>query len=144
MTTVSIFCGLSKVYTNHCIRVTGATVLTRMKFSSSEIMAVTGHKSVQSLAIYQKTQDKQKTAMGKVMHQSMMRKEEEIEIPTRCQLAPPPQRLQLPPPPNPGTAIISPSENVGADIVPFEADLNVPDEPTFDLQQLINDVMADE
>ena len=55
MSNVSKYCGLSKIYTNHCIRVTGASILTRMQFSASEIMSVTGHKLVQSLAIYQKT-----------------------------------------------------------------------------------------
>ena len=31
-------CGLSQKYTNHSVHVTGITVLTRMKFSASEIM----------------------------------------------------------------------------------------------------------
>ena len=74
MSDVSLKCKLSKPYTNHSIRVTGATILTRLNFSSSEIMSVTGHKSVQSLARYQKTQDKTKINMGNVMHQSMTRK----------------------------------------------------------------------
>ena len=48
MSTSSANCKLSRIYTNHCIQVTGATVLTRMKFSASEIMSLTGHKSVKS------------------------------------------------------------------------------------------------
>ena len=44
MTEIFLNCGLSKMYTNHSIRVTGATIFIRMKFSASEIMAVTGHK----------------------------------------------------------------------------------------------------
>ena len=47
-------CDLSQTYTNHCIRVTGATNLTRAKFSAKQIMSVSGHKSLESLAIYQK------------------------------------------------------------------------------------------
>ena len=43
MSNISKKCNLSRVYTNHCITVTGATILTRMKFSASEVMSVTGH-----------------------------------------------------------------------------------------------------
>ena len=57
MSEVSKKCGLSKIYTNHSIHVTGVTILTRMKFTASEIMLVTGHKSVQSLARYQRTKE---------------------------------------------------------------------------------------
>ena len=38
--------GLSKKYTNHCLRVTGTTNLTRCNFTDKQIMSVTGHKSV--------------------------------------------------------------------------------------------------
>ena len=55
MQDVSKECKLSKKYTNHSIRVTGATVLARQNFSASEIMNITGHKSVQSLTRYQRT-----------------------------------------------------------------------------------------
>ena len=57
MSEVSEKCNLLQKYTNHSIRVTGCTVLTRCQFSNSEIMSVSGHKSLQSLAIYQKTKD---------------------------------------------------------------------------------------
>ena len=83
MPDVSTQCKLSKTYTNHSIQVTGATVLTRMNFSYSEIMSITGHKSVQSLTRYQKTQDKQKINLGNVMHQSLTRNEDEIIVPGR-------------------------------------------------------------
>ena len=43
MPNVSTQCKLSKNYTNHSIRVTGASVLTRQNFSASEIMSITGH-----------------------------------------------------------------------------------------------------
>ena len=42
---------LSQIYTNHSIRVTGATILSQNKFGLSQIMAITGHKSVNSFAI---------------------------------------------------------------------------------------------
>ena len=79
MTQVSLNCKLSKMYTNHSICVTGITVLTRLDFTPSEIMSVSGHKSVQSLSNYQRTQPKQKLTMGKALYQSMTRKEEEID-----------------------------------------------------------------
>ena len=46
--------GLSKHYTNHCIRVTGTTYLTKRNFTVKQIMSITGHKSIKSLAINQK------------------------------------------------------------------------------------------
>ena len=43
-------------------------------------MSITGHKSIQSLIRYQKTQDQLKIAMGNVMHQSLTKPEEEITV----------------------------------------------------------------
>ena len=37
---------LSKHYTNHCIRVTGVTNLTRGNFTAKQVMSVSGHKSL--------------------------------------------------------------------------------------------------
>ena len=62
---ISVKYGLSKVYTNHSIRVTSASILTRKKYSFSQIKEVTGHKSVSSLAIYQRVSDNEKMEMGK-------------------------------------------------------------------------------
>ena len=79
MKDVSKECQLSQIYTNHSIRVTGITVLTRQNFTNSEIMAVSGHKLVQSLVNYQKTRDTQKLEMGNVLFQSMTTNEENIQ-----------------------------------------------------------------
>ena len=79
MKDVSKECQLSQIYTNHSIRVTGITVLTRQNFTNSEIMAVSGHKSVHSLVNYQKTRDTQKLEMGNVLLQSMTTNEENIQ-----------------------------------------------------------------
>ena len=57
-------CGLSQIYTNHSIRATSATVLHRAHHAPAEIQAVTGHKSLASLAIYQHTSVQQKLDMG--------------------------------------------------------------------------------
>ena len=55
MSDLSRDANLSKVYTNHSIRSTGITVLANAKYSNNNIMAISGHKSVQPLASYQRT-----------------------------------------------------------------------------------------
>ena len=55
---------LSEQYMNQCICVTGATNLTRCGFSVKQIMSITGHKSIESLAMYQKVQEDEKLKMG--------------------------------------------------------------------------------
>jgi hypothetical protein len=64
MTKLSKKCDLSQVYSNHSIRVTGATILSRQNFAASQIMAVTGHKSVSSVSVYQRVSDREKLQMG--------------------------------------------------------------------------------
>ena len=99
MTNVSINCELSRIYTNHCIRVTGTSILTRMQFTASEIMSVTGHKSVQSLAIYQKTDQKKKREMGDILGDAMNAKDDEIRKKRFKALPQPEARLAISPPP---------------------------------------------
>jgi hypothetical protein len=53
MSTLSKKTGLSQIYTNHSIRATGANILGR-NCSMAQIMAVTGHKSASSVAVYQR------------------------------------------------------------------------------------------
>ena len=48
MSEVNRKCYLSQIYTNHSIRVIGCTVHTPCKFSNSEIMSVSSHKSLQA------------------------------------------------------------------------------------------------
>ena len=64
MSRMSTKCKLSQKYTNHCIRVTGATNLARAKFNCKQIMSVTGHKSIHSLAVYQSVGSNKKMMMG--------------------------------------------------------------------------------
>ena len=157
MSEVSRKCNLSQIYTNHSIRVTGCTVLTRCKFSNSEIMAVSGHKSVQSLAIYQKTKQKEKVKMGKVLFQSMTRKEEdidvnqkvkEIEAPPQKQAIMPPPRLQVAEMPSCNMAVRSENattpifphenkENAATALLPFEANFNEDDVSDMDILSAI-------
>jgi hypothetical protein len=70
---------LSQIYTNHSVRVTGATILSRKKYASSQIQAVTGHKSVSSLAIYQRVSDKEKMEMGKSLSETLVGPEFDFE-----------------------------------------------------------------
>ena len=65
---MSHLCNLSRVYTNHCIRVTGATFLRRQNFSAKQVMSVTGHKSVNTLALYERVNDDEKLLMGMAMN----------------------------------------------------------------------------
>ena len=58
----------SQSYTNHSIRVTGATALTRQQYGNKQIMSVTGHKSVSFLAIYQRTSNSENLAMGQALN----------------------------------------------------------------------------
>ena len=67
MTKLSEGAKFSQIYTNHSIRATGATILTKSMFNLSQIMAVTGHKSVQSLTVYQRIDIEEKIAMGHAM-----------------------------------------------------------------------------
>jgi hypothetical protein len=62
---------LSQIYTNHSIRATGTTILTKSMFNPSQLMAVTGHKSVQSLTVHQRTDIEEKIAMGHAMGKSL-------------------------------------------------------------------------
>ena len=62
MPDLSTKCGLSRKYRNHSIRVTGSTILNRGGFLMKQIMSITGHKSTNSLAVYQKVETKMKTS----------------------------------------------------------------------------------
>ena len=63
--------GLSRYYTNHSCRATTATVLTQEKYAMPAIQSVTGHKSLSSLAVYQKTSDEQKIEMAETLHKKL-------------------------------------------------------------------------
>ena len=60
-----------KRYTNHCLRVTAITNLTRENYNNKQIMSVTGHKSSASLEIYQKVNNKEKLQMGQTLAESL-------------------------------------------------------------------------
>jgi hypothetical protein len=67
MSVLSKKCDLSQTYTNHSIRASGATILAKNSYCHSQIMAITGHKSVSSLALYQRVDDDDKIRMGQTL-----------------------------------------------------------------------------
>ena len=140
MSDISEKCQLSKIYTNHSIRVTGVTILTRMKFAASEIMSITGHKSVQILTRYQSTQDKKKIQIGNVMHGCMTSSEDEIQ--RKLQTNSVPALNYKEPLTDATTPVVQNKENVNQEIVPFEANFKDPDQdvPDFDLMAIMNDI----
>ena len=52
MSTLSKELSLSKRYTNHCVRVTGITVLREQGKSDEEIASVSGHKNAANIQRY--------------------------------------------------------------------------------------------
>lgn len=61
---LSKLAGLSKSYTNHSIRSTTITLLNEARVSPHDICSVSRHKSISSLASYQKTSVARRTEMG--------------------------------------------------------------------------------
>ena len=94
MTELSKDANLSRRYTNHCIRVSGTTNLTRAQFSANQIMAVTGHKSVNSLAMYQWVQSDEKLMMGISLASNLF----QTPVVQQPQITTAPLDLQLPAP----------------------------------------------
>ena len=61
-------CGLSRIFTNHSIRSTAATLLHQDNFDPTAVKSITGHKSLSSLAVYQRTSSEQKIEMAQALH----------------------------------------------------------------------------
>ena len=116
---------LSQHYTNHCIRVSGVTNLRRGNFTSKQVMAVSGHKSVESLAIYQRVHDDEKLMMGLCLNYCLLEPE---NVPH--ELPPPPARPQI------ENIKATSSETAVVRYAPPSEDTN-----NFDLMQLITDTM---
>ena len=70
---------LSQRYTNHCIRVTGTTNLSKL-YNAKQVMSITGHKSLDSLAIYQRVRADEKMCMGLSLTYSLLKPEETRRI----------------------------------------------------------------
>ena len=69
MKTISVKAKLSKTYTNHCLRVTCATVLSRKSHDSVDICSVTGHRNIDSVRAYLVgTSDEERFKMSHTLH----------------------------------------------------------------------------
>ena len=70
MPRLSAEAGLSKRYTNHCIRAMVASTLSDAGVSNLGIMSVTGHRNVQSLNSYIKPSDNERRAISGILSRS--------------------------------------------------------------------------
>ena len=73
MASLSKLCRLSHIYTNHSIRAIGATMLAKNNYCDTQIMAVTGHKSVAALFMYQRVDNEDNIQMGKTLPNSIVK-----------------------------------------------------------------------
>ncbi|CAG2243962.1 unnamed protein product [Mytilus edulis] len=74
MSDLSESANLSQIYTNHSIRATGATILSKNMYGPAQIVAVTGHNSVQSLTVYQRVGNSEKIEMGQTLSDNLVKK----------------------------------------------------------------------
>jgi hypothetical protein len=69
------------IINNHSIRVTGASILSQASYNPHQIMVVTGHKSVQSLTVYERVTPQEKIRMGHTMTQVLAPQKEPLQLP---------------------------------------------------------------
>lgn len=70
MKRISQFAILSKAYTNHCVRATSCTVLGR-KFNDTDVLVVSGHKTINNLAIYKRSSEATRQKMSECLSESL-------------------------------------------------------------------------
>lgn len=160
MSDLSNLCDLSQRYTNHCIRVTGATRLGQ-RFTNKQVMSVTGHKSMESLAIYQRVAADEKLMMGMWLTYNLLHPDEAFALRAKNE----PQQQEIPPlpalpssstsnlhnmqivpvnqPPNPVPNQPMQIE-VGMDATPQPSTPKDPPSPDFDLQALLQEFNTDD
>ena len=144
---------LKKKYTNHCLRVTGMTNLTHCNFTNRQIMSVTGHKSLQSLSMYQRVKADEKMMMGMSLAYSL---KNPIEVQNALkdvhnfevyQPTPAPLHLlhdqqdQEKEALNPTAQNFLPLESA---LTPYQPTKQVPEDYDFDLMDIINEVNKQE
>ena len=157
MSNLSKLVGLSYKYTNHCVRVTGATNLTRANFTSNQIMSITGHKLVNALAMYQRVNSNEKLMMGMSLAFNLFRpvlvqqqlegfskaQREEIKYGEKRAIATPETQRVPYTPPQPIMNVTAPiteqnrQEDMAA-LVPVEKNIEFGDSD-FDILDFIND-----
>ena len=146
--TVSHNADLSKVYTNHSIRSTATTFLHRSNFTLKQIMSVTGHRSINSLAVYEKVSENEKLHMGLAMSYFLQNDE-----PPQIQAAPAQFRPIAPKPVVIPAALGAPpkeknqnvSEPTSKEIVQYEPEdpllqESFQDELNFDVEAVLQDI----
>ena len=150
MSLLSEDCKLSKRYTNHCIHVTGITSLKRSNFTDKQVMSITGHKSVDSLAIYQRIKSDEKLMMGMCLTLSLLRPEDASMIQNRTD-SPQVSKIALPAPAAPTSTNVLPSCHQNSkDLIPLENAITPYQPPVsadttnLDLMALIADVQSEE
>ena len=141
---------LSQKYTNHCIRVTSVTNHWRANFNAKQVMVITDHKSVESLAVYERVKEDEKLMMGMCLTYSLFNPEKAIMIQNNIEvnnendmqaiIAPPIQNIPATPSPQKQIKELIPLENA---IAPYQPPKN-DNSPSFDLMQLIADVEKEE
>lgn len=72
MKTLSKKSGLSKVYTNHCLRATCVTTLDSVGFEARHIMGVSGHKAETSIRNYSRVDEAKKREMSLALSSKMI------------------------------------------------------------------------
>ena len=153
MSRISHDADLSKVYTNHSIRSTATTFLGRANFSPKQIMSVTGHRSLNSLAVYQKVSQNEKLQMGLAMNLYLQRDLQPSLPPVQQTLRP------IAPKPVTSTASASTSSNQTVEkytkndtpdqqLVRYEPEDpllqdDFPDDMNVDVQALLQDIEQD-
>ena len=70
MKKISKICNLSMTYTNHCLRATTCTILGDY-FSDTDVQSISGHKSVNSLAIYKRPREQKQEMMSNTLSREM-------------------------------------------------------------------------
>ena len=103
------------------------SILHMCNYSNKEIMEITGHKSVQSLTIYQCVRPQKMIDMGKTLSTALTNSNENVMQVEHAKksLPAPPQKATEPAPP-------APVENVDDAIVPFEPNLQNDGDADFD------------
>ena len=144
---------LKNKYTNHCLRVTGTTNLTRCNFTSKQIMSVTGHKSLQSLSMYQRVKSDEKMMMGMSLAYSLFNPVAvrnalenvpnfEVELPQPQAMVSAQGKIN-PENAKPTGSNLLPLENVIDPYIPPQESSNK-EELNFDLMEIISEVNDDE
>ena len=158
MSRVSHDADLSRTYTNHSIRVTGTILLGRCNYSSKQIMSVTGHRSVNSLSVYQKVSENEKLMMGMshtcylqageinpIQKENVQPQIQQVNEHALQRIAPKPIPAALGAPPQPSEITGETSNKKCTEVVQYEPEDPIlkddfAQELNFDVAEILNDI----